>query len=289
MSGVTRRGLLAGAGLAGVGVALPATATGAPASAGLAPVSSSYDTLVLSHQPQHYFQRLDVDAGQWIDVVRARHATFPDGYGSDVLANGELVPHFDGHGQYAEAGDSSYFGPAGAASQWTVECWFRPDTLQFPNDQADIYVHWMGKGDGSGAAGRHEWTARMYNQVTPGVTPPRPNWVSGYVFSAPGGIGCGQAYTGGLDARTWHHYVFVVDHLDRRVALWFDGTQAHGWVSMDAYDITVTNGTAPLRIGTRDFASFFQGAVGKLAFYTRQLSPERIAEHYAAGPFGPSC
>jgi hypothetical protein len=42
------------------------------------------------------------------------------------------------------------------------------------------------------------------------------------------------------------------------------------------------NGTAPFRVGTRDLASYFKGAIGKVAIYLHELTPERIATHYEA-------
>ena len=47
------------------------------------------------------------------------------------------------------------------------------------------------------------------------------------------------------------------------------------------------NGTAPLRIGTRDLASMFHGAIGKVAVYG-DLSDARIAAHYAAMTTAPA-
>lgn len=258
------------------------------------PRSSSYDALIRDHQPKHYYQHLDTDAGRWIDVIRGQDGVFPAGYGSQLLPNGEVAPHFDGLGQYAEMGDSSYFGPAGAASYWTVECWVRFDTDHFPRSQTgDLYVHWMGKGEHGGRNdGDHEWVTRVYNGDTGSVD--RDKWVSGYTVSWHGHeneptLACGQAYTGGWQVGAWHHLVYITDHINRRVGIWWDGQQAHGWVSMDApkYDIEARNGIAPLRVGTRDFKSFLLGSVAKLAFYTYGLSEQRIREHYEAAPMHP--
>ncbi|MFA9289356.1 MAG: hypothetical protein ACEQSA_05785, partial [Weeksellaceae bacterium] len=44
--------------------------------------------------------------------------------------------------------------------------------------------------------------------------------------------------------------------------------------------IVPVNGNSPFRIGTRDFNSFFKGAIGKVAIYNYELSPYQILEHY---------
>jgi hypothetical protein len=64
----------------------------------------------------------------------------------------------------------------------TVSAWIRPDTLSFPVAQGSGYIHWLGKGQGSGSAAQQEWVFRMYNQQTTD-NPPRPNRISFYVFN----------------------------------------------------------------------------------------------------------
>jgi hypothetical protein len=261
-----------------------------------APISSSYDTLIRAHEPKLYYQHVD-EQGLWIDVIRGQHGTFPAGYGLEPTSNRELFPHFDGIGQYAEMAPSVLNGPLSAAAAWTVECWVKFDSAAMPNAQAvsddvdGIYVHWMGVGTKSSPTlGNHEWVARVYNDETGSVD--RPRWVSGYAVSwTGGGLGCGQAHTDGWNAGTWHHYVFIVSHVTRKVGLWWDGEQAHGWVSMDdpKYMIDLEHHGAPLRVGTRDLRSFLQGSVGKLATYTYALSPERIRQHYEASPLTAAC
>ncbi|MGO4257814.1 hypothetical protein, partial [Marmoricola sp. RAF53] len=48
------------------------------------------------------------------------------------------------------------------------------------------------------------------------------------------------------------------------------------------YNITPKSGTAPLRVGTGYLNSFFQGAMGDIAFYNRELSQTQIAAHTKA-------
>jgi hypothetical protein len=42
------------------------------------------------------------------------------------------------------------------------------------------------------------------------------------------------------------------------------------------------NGTVPFRIATRDFKSFFLGAIAKVAIYDYELSPTMALSHYQA-------
>lgn len=277
--GVPRRTFVAA--LGGMAAAAVTSAFGRPRPAPSQPSAPSpYDELVLADKPALYYQHLD-DSGRWFEVVRGNHGTFPAGHGHARLPDGERAPLFDGHRQHALMPPIIEAGPSSSPKQWTVECWVRFDATRFPRPQENQYVQWMGVGDTSGYdKGNREWLARVYN-ASDGKED-RSQWVSGYASSWHGqGLACGQAYTEGWKAGTWHHYVFVVDRENRRVGLWWDGRQARGWVSMEPYGTELDHRGAPLRVGTRDHKSYLLGAVGKVATYTHQLSPERIAAHHA--------
>jgi hypothetical protein len=77
-------------------------------------------------------------------------------------------------------------------SALTVSAWIRPDVVNFPNFEGTHYVHWMGKGEGSGSMGQQEWAFRMYNPDDTQEDPPRPNRISFYVFNLEGGLGVGS-------------------------------------------------------------------------------------------------
>ena len=51
-------------------------------------------------------------------------------------------------------------------------------------------------------------------------------------------------------------------------------------LSINGRTIVPARRDAPLRIGTSNLESFFQGGIGKVAVYSHELSPERIARHY---------
>ena len=44
------------------------------------------------------------------------------------------------------------------------------------------------------------------------------------------------------------------------------------------YHIVPQNGTSPIRVGTRDFASFFKGAIDNIYIYNRALSATEIQQ-----------
>ncbi|WP_143343207.1 LamG domain-containing protein, partial [Crossiella equi] len=145
--------------------------------------------------------------------------------------------------------------------------------------------------------GQHEYVARMYAKTN---TEDRPNRVSGYAFNPSGGLGAGSYFQDALTAGRWIHYVLVINARVRTpeyphgyTKVYRDGVlrdQDH-LVIRDVV-ITPVDGTAPLRVGTRDFGSWFAGAVGKVAVYGHELSAARVAAHTAAMPScarGQSC
>jgi hypothetical protein len=49
------------------------------------------------------------------------------------------------------------------------------------------------------------------------------------------------------------------------------------------FAVLPAHGTAPLRLGTRDKASFFRGALDEVAIYPRVLAADEILENYQIG------
>ena len=105
---------------------------------------------------------------------------------------GDSYLRFNGKDAYVEIpsiGDYS----VSTTGELTVSAWMRPDTLDFLSVELNSdYIHWLGKGDASGAGGNQEWTFRMYNHNDPLDTPPRPNRISFYLFNPQGGLGVGS-------------------------------------------------------------------------------------------------
>ncbi len=210
---------------------------------------------------------------------------------------GDVYLSFNGADSFVEIpaiGDYSVAVPDGL----TVAAWMRPDVLDFPNFEGTHYVHWMGKGEGSGQSGRQEWAFRMYNRHHTTENPPRPNRISFYLFNPQGGLGVGSFVQDAVHAGEWLHLVGVAD--GTRTTLYRNGLfagcdtyrgPAQGNCPIHFSDPPVNSvqlvidpqsGPAPLRLGTRDFASFFQGGLTRVRIWKRALAAHDIAALYAA-------
>jgi len=184
--------------------------------------------------------------------------------------------HFSGDGDYVEipsAPDVS-LGPRGL----TVSAWLKPDTLEFSKAEGSGYVYWMGKGEKD----QYEWAARMYSH-TNRENPPRPNRISFYLFNLDGGLGQGSYSQEPVRIGEW---IQITARASRgETAIYRNGE----YVRCDEYDgpaghgcqahperIHPMPGNAPLRLGTRDFKSFFQGGLSQVRIWNRALEGEEI-------------
>lgn len=221
------------------------------------PVTGTYDELVLSHTPALY-------VANGTDLTGRGHTVSNHGGQATVLPNGEHAYAFDGLSQYVEVADADDLS-AVTTGILTVEAWVRPDVLDNPTVHPDQYVHWLGKG----VTGQHEYAARLYNKS--GTD--RPNRTSGYAWNLSGGLGAGSYFQDALTAGQWMHYGFVIDTVNLGSDGWGTTRIYRDGVLRDTdtlggdYNIVPANGTAPLRIGTRDLATYLQGAIGKVAVY----------------------
>ena len=188
--------------------------------------------------------------------------------------------HFDGIHSFVEIPDSPDFSLTSTGAL-TVSAWIRPATLTFPctegrgADLTKAYVHWMGKGE----AHRQEWVFRMYSQEN---TVGRANRISFYVFNPDGHIGVGSHFQdpdNPVRPGVWIHIVGSAD--DQKTYLHINGAL----VDSDVYagQIQPQRGTAPLRIGTRDFGSFFEGEIREVRVWIRLLSDSEIAALFSSG------
>jgi hypothetical protein len=196
------------------------------------------------------------------------------------MATGTSYLSFDGLQTYVEIPDSPDFSVA-TTGQLTVSAWIRPETIQpgtltFPTTEggAESYVHWMGKGE----AHQQEWTFRIYSADN---TVGRANRISFYLFNVAGGIGVGSHYqdpANPVQAGVWVHVVGAVD--TERTYIYINGTLIESNVYSGS--ITPEHGTAPLRIGTRDFRSYFDGQICEVRLWNRALSAAEIHALYDA-------
>jgi Concanavalin A-like lectin/glucanases superfamily len=181
---------------------------------------------------------------------------------------------YDGLGNYVEVAHSPVFSQSKRGL--TVAVWVRPDALVFPKHEGgqanEQYVHWLGKGQ----AGNQEWTFRMYSLKPPG---PRKNRISFYVFSPAGNRGCGSYFQDPIRTGQWIQVVGIVDAVNKTTAIYKNGEFRH----RDSYKSeTPTPGHAPLRFGTRDFASFFKGAIGPVLIWNRPLASSEVKALFTA-------
>ncbi|GIP38684.1 hypothetical protein J31TS4_19640 [Paenibacillus sp. J31TS4] len=245
---------------------------------GSAAAVNKYDSTVLADHPVGYWS---LAPGVTSDLSgHGLTGSFTGNPSSTKLPNGEPASAFNGVDQYFTVPDNDYL-EVTRTGILTVEAWMRPDVLQFSKSESSGYVHWMGKGE----PGQHSWTARMYNLTN---QENRPNRISGYSFNLTGGLGAGSYFQDPVTAGEWIHYTLVINTVNTSSAYTTGYTKLYkNGVLRDQdrlsdYNIIPGNGTAPMRIGTRDLASFFEGAIGKVALYDYELTPSQLTSHYNA-------
>lgn len=276
---VSRRGALSvvAVGLGGIGMPVAS----APGAAAVPRVS--YDAVVLADRPVAFWAMSSPHRGAEKDLSGHRHTgRYVGGPSRTKLPNGETAAVFRGTTRYLEAPDAAALSPA-TTGMLTLEAWMRPDTLQFPHAEGSGYVHWMGKG----TSGNHEYVARMYSARN---EEDRPNRISGYAFNLAGGQGAGSYFEEKIQRGQWIHYVLVINARKKAdpypngyTKIYRDGVlKDQTDLSYRGTVIRPTRGNAPFRVGTRDLRSFFDGAIGKVAVYDKELSEARIKEHFRA-------
>jgi hypothetical protein len=210
---------------------------------------------------------------------------------------GDTYLHFNGRDAYAEIPSlPAYSLPTTGAL--TVAAWMRPDVPNFPKVEGTRYVHWLGKGEGAGESGRQEWAFRIYDRDHTTEHPPRPNRISFYVFNPAGGRGVGSHVQRPVEPGAWLHLVGVADAT--RTYLYENGAfvgcftyrgAAQGGCPIQHRERPHENqqvvvepqaGGAPLRFGTRDFASYFEGGLTRIRLWSRALAAQEIADLFAA-------
>ncbi|HET9236687.1 MAG TPA: LamG domain-containing protein [Oligoflexus sp.] len=242
--------------------------------------ASAYDDLILSHKPRLYLTLGSLTRTTFEPDLSGnghRALRFPQNWTPDArLPNGDRATVFDGRSQYLEVASHAHLSVPTTGSL-TLETWIRPDTLQFPASQ-DGYVHFAGKGE----PGAQEYVFRMYNRASD-----RPSRISAYAFNPDGGLGSGSYFQDSVTVGEWIHVAAVINtqssaaYPDGYVKIYKNG-QLRDTDSLRDYSIEPVAGNAPLRIGTRDLNSFFQGAIAKFAVYGYELSAAALAQHVKA-------
>ena len=208
-----------------------------------------------------------------------------------ILGDLNTAIKLDGKKGYVEVDKSHGFSPADPKNKGlTVEVWMKPDKLDFHGGQnGKDYVHWLGKGQGSG----QEWALRFYPKNTKEGNPPRPLRISAYIFNPEGGEGAGAYLEDDQDLPTtkaWMHIVATFDDPrapNARVQIYKNGIASpHNSSTGTLYktfNIKPVEGQAPVRFGTQDLQSFLIGYLDEVAIFGQVLTPAQILRHYEAG------
>jgi hypothetical protein len=206
-----------------------------------------------------------------VDTLYLSDTGTPDPGACDpITAPAGIAPVLDGKSQYIDLGDNEAYSPA-TAGGITVMALMRPDSLTMAKQESTGYVNWLGKAEND----QQEWTFRMYQL---GNTEGRANRISFYHFNLAGGFGNGSHFEDKLTPGTW---ILMGGSSDaKEICIYRDGvrrdTDLLDQSSTGGPVIVPTHGSAPVRIGTMDFKSFFRGVISHVAIWSRRLSD---AEH----------
>lgn len=196
---------------------------------------------------------------------------------------------YDGVGAYAEIADHANFS-VNTTGYLTICVWVKPvgtslngaGELLYANTEGSGYVHWMGKGNLSGASGNREWAFRIYSANN---TEGRHNRMSFYIWPYDGGLGPGSYTQDTLTNGGWIHFVAVVSKPEHKIWLYKNGVlrDSDTFGPGNTYAIPdgdLRNGNASIKIGTRDGGSFFKGSIDNLYVYNRKLTATEIQQVY---------
>jgi hypothetical protein len=210
---------------------------------------------------------------------------------------GDVYLLLSGNDQYVEIPSSADYSVS-TTGALTVAAWLRPDTLNFSAVEAGTdFINWLGKGDASGVSGNEEWTFRMYNHSDPLDSPSRPNRISFYVFNPQGGLGVGSFVQVPIHKGRWIQVVgvangaqtlFYKDGQYERCDTYSGPAQGQCEIHYQAPPnqnlqlvIEPQAGSAPLRLGTQNLGSFFEGGLSRVRLWNRALDATEIASLYS--------
>jgi len=258
---------------------------------------SAYDKSVLADKHLVLYLRLDGGNEPAVDLSGHDHTGTPhNGPSRTTFLNGDGATVFNGVDQFIQVPDHDSLS-VNYTGVLTIEAWIRPDVLNFPHPESPSkpWVYWAGKVGPSA----DEYACRMYCRDAIWTDEPRPNWISGYAFNlirkegAETNLGSGSRFNETVMAGEWIYYVLVINTINTspkyptgytkiyRNGLKKDQDPLKQKPGSRIPDIVPGNGIAPLRIGTGTAnASFFQGAVAKMAIYDYELSNTTVMAHY---------
>jgi len=131
---------------------------------------------------------------------------------------------------------------------------------------------------GKGVENPYEWTFRRYSADNIEDKQSRTRFS---LFNLRGDRGAGSYVQKPVRPGEWYHYVAVVDMSTDTITWYRNGEVEDQDPFMNSiYHINPQRGTAPVRIGTRDFASYFKGAIDNIHIYNRALSASEVRQLY---------
>lgn len=169
---------------------------------------------------------------------------------------------------------SSYSQPT--TGKLTLSVWVHPDVANMPNTNGNTgYAGFFQKNE----SGKSEWEFRYYN-VANTETNMRANERDIYIFNPTGGFGASSIYQGSQYAYgQWINYVGE-----------FDGTYEYFYINgvlvstFDYVTYPVTPSTTPavLRVGCDKNQAYFQGSVGPMKIWNRDLTANEVMQQYTS-------
>ena len=244
--------------------------------------AARYNQTILADRPVMFLTMDAPTAGSQPDLSgRGNNGTYVGGAGAARLPNGEIAAEFNGVNQYLTVRATPELSVP-TSGVITIESWIRPSTLQFSRTEQEDYVYFLGKGNPSDG---YEYANRMYSKVN---SAGRPNRTSVYAWNTSGALGSGAYFQDTLNTTDWIMVTDVINMRDRSTAYptgyisIYKNGRLRGKVRLDQYNVTPGKTNAPFNVGTRNYNSWFQGAVGKVAVYDYELTATQIANHYAA-------
>lgn len=229
--------------------------------------SSLYDLAILNDGPVHY---MVPETGGWSSAA----------VGYTTVPNGDSAWLFPSSGQtYYVTYPSVATMSVPTTGVLTIESWVRPDVLVFLHEDGTGHATWLGKG----TTNKQEYVCRMYGQDN---TEGRQNRVQGECFNPIGGAGIGSFFQETVTPGEWIHVALVINTVSTSPAYptgytkIFKNGVFRDQDSLNDLSIVPVANDAPFRIGTRDFGSFFEGGVGKVALYNYELTAAQLLAHY---------
>lgn len=236
--------------------------------------ASTYDQTALGLRP---VMMLNMDpAAAPVDLSGNGHTgTYMGGTpASATMPNGEKAPSFNGSSQYLTIPSSPKLSVP-TTRVLTIVAWIKPSTLQFPHTENEDFVYFLGKGNPTTG---YEYANRMYSYTN---SAGRPNRISVYQWNTNGGLGSGSYFQDAVNTTDWIMVTDVID-MNRGVVDIYKNGVLRDSTPLSQYSVIPKATNSPFNIGTRNFNSWFQGAVGKVSVHDRVLTTAEMATLYKA-------